>query len=124
MRAQTQSQSPSKGATRQVLTGVVAAAMLCAVGVLHVASKVAAVESGYQLGQLQAAHQKLERENVTLKLQRATLRSAAHIETTARTELGMRTPSPQRVFAVGGPLAPARTAPKSPRAAVALLDPR
>jgi len=94
------------GATRQVLVGVTIAAALGAVGILHVASKVSAVESGYRLGQIEQAHRTLEREHASLMLQLATLRSAAHIETTARTHLGMTAPGPQRIFAVGGPIAP------------------
>jgi cell division protein FtsL len=100
------SSNDSSGATRQVLAGVCIAAALCTVGVLHVASKVSAVESGYQLGQLEDAHRTLEREHATLLLQLATMRSAAHIETTARTRLGMTAPAPQRVFAMGGPVSP------------------
>lgn len=110
-RAQTQTAAGTPGATRQILASVIVAAMLCGVGILHVAAKVSAVEAGYQLGHLEDEHRLLERENVALKLQLATLRSAAHIETTARTQLGMVTPSAQAVFAVGGPVAPVVKAP-------------
>lgn len=94
----------TSGATRQVLLGVFVAGALCAVGILHVAGKVSAVESGYQLGKLEETHRSLEREHAALVLQLATLRSAAHIETTARTKLGMVAPSAQRVFKVGAPI--------------------
>ena len=75
------------GAIHQVLLATAVAAMLCAVGILHVASKVSAVEAGYKLGQLEDAHRVLERDNASLKLQVATLRSAAHIEVAAREQL-------------------------------------
>ena len=122
MRAAALPANGTSGATRQILAAVAMAAMLCGAGIAHVFAKVSAVEAGYQLGQLEDAHRQLERENASLKLQLATLRSAAHIETTARTQLGMTAPAQQMVFTVGGPLAtatvPAPTKPaphKAPR---------
>ncbi|MBS2029797.1 MAG: cell division protein FtsL [Deltaproteobacteria bacterium] len=107
MRAAALPAGGSSGATRQILAAVAMAAMLCGAGIAHVFAKVSAVEAGYELGQLEDTHRQLERENASLKLQLATLRSAAHIETTARTQLGMTAPAPQMVFPVGGPLATA-----------------
>jgi cell division protein FtsL len=115
------------GAIHQVLLATAVAAMLCAVGILHVASKVSAVEAGYKLGQLEDAHRVLERDNASLKLQVATLRSAAHIEVTARQQLGMSAPGSQRVFAVGGPIAPivpAKPAAKKPAAKAPVAKPK
>ena len=114
------------GAARQVLAASLAAALLVSVGLLHVAARVAAVNAGYRLGRAEDLHRDLERENVALKLQRATLRSAAHLEATARTQLGMVTPSAQAVLHVGGPMVPvAKPAPtvakKATHATVALL---
>jgi cell division protein FtsL len=99
-------QGAGGGVIRQVLALTAVAAMFTAVGLLHVICKVGAVEAGYHLGKLEDAHRILERDNVALKLELATLRSAAHIETTARTTLGMTAPAPQAIFAVGGPVAP------------------
>lgn len=119
-RAQTNSGGESKSPTGSILAGVVVAAMLCGVGLFHVYCKIAALEAGYRLGKVEDAHKLLERENVALKLQLATLRSAAHIETTARTNLGMTTPAPQAIFTVGGPIAPiVHTTPKTRKATAA-----
>ncbi len=125
-RAGTAGSASAATATRQVLAASLAAALLVGVGLLHVAARVAAVNAGYRLGKAEELHRDLERENVALKLQRATLRSAAHLEATARTQLGMVTPSAQAVLHVGGPAVPVtRPSPapvkKTARPTVALL---
>ena len=125
-RAGTAGSAGAATATRQVLAASLAAALLVGVGLLHVAARVAAVNAGYRLGKAEELHRDLERENVALKLQRATLRSAAHLEATARTHLGMVTPSAQAVLHIGGPVVPvARPAPvpakKAAHPTVALL---
>ena len=103
---------PSEGgAFRQLWAGVGVAAMLSAMGMLHVATKMAALNSGYRLGKVEDGHRLLERENTQLKLQLATLRSASRLEHVARTTFGMVTPSAQSVFQVGGPVVPVVRAP-------------
>lgn len=106
--------STGAGVTRQVLAASLAAALFTGAGLLHVAARVAAVNAGYRLGKAEEQHRDLERENVALKLQRATLRSAAHLELTARTQLGMVSPSAQSVLHVGGPVVPVVKAPAPP----------
>ena len=114
MRERSETQAGTTGATRQILAGVTVAAMLTGVGLLHVASRMAAVNAGYRLGKVEEQHKLLERDNVALKLQLATLRSAAHLEATARTQLGMTTPAAQAVFQVGGAFAPVNRLPAVP----------
>lgn len=124
MKAKTSHSAAASGsATARILACTAVAAMFTAVGLLHVACKVGAVEAGYRLGKLEEAHRTLERENVALKLELATLRSAAHIETTARTTLGMTAPAPQAIFTVGGPIAPVVYSPPRPAKRPARLVP-
>lgn len=89
------------GGFRSVWVAVGAAAVLVGLGVAHVAWKMAALNAGYRLGHVEEQHRALERQNRALHLQLATLRSAAHLEEVARGQLGMSTPPPQRVIAMG-----------------------
>jgi cell division protein FtsL len=96
----------NSGTMGMLAVGLLASMMLCGAGLLHVSAKVSALDAGYKLAKLEDEHRLLERDNVALKLQLATLRSAAHIEARARTQLLMTTPAAQVVFPVGGPVTP------------------
>jgi cell division protein FtsL len=76
----------------ELLPAALAIALLAAVGVVHVTSRVLVVKVGYELSHLDAEQTSLTRDNDRLKLELATLRSPARLENIARTGLGMIPP--------------------------------
>ncbi len=86
------------GQTRYVALAAVIAAMFAAVGVLHAYSRVAAVNQGYRLSKAEARHRELLREHESLKMERATLKSAPRLESLARNQLGMAPPTSGQVI--------------------------
>lgn len=80
-----------------VLTQLIPMALLAlafvGVGVFHVTARVMVVDAGYRLSKMESQNRALIRENDTLKLELATLKSPARLEKLARTELGMAPPS-------------------------------
>lgn len=102
-----------KGVTLGVIfLELLPAALLCALfaaaGVVHVTSRVLAVDVGYRLSKLEHEGRELTRERDRLKLELATLRSPAKLERIAREKLGMVPPPPSAVITVrsqekGGP---------------------
>lgn len=82
----------------EILPAALAVLLLSVVGVVHVTSRVLVVSQGYALSKLDAQHTDLTRENDRLKLELATLKGPAKLETVARTQLGLVTPSPTQVI--------------------------
>jgi cell division protein FtsL len=74
------------------------------------------VRFGYQIEQFKAERATLEEQNHQLRLVQAALADPERIDTLARTQLGMVSPSPQQVIRVGGP-EPAADALESPELA-------
>jgi cell division protein FtsL len=85
----------------ELLPAALAIALLAAVGVVHVTSRVLVVKVGYELSKLDAEATALTRDNDRLKLELATLKSPAKLESVARTQLGMAPPSPSSIIHVG-----------------------
>lgn len=87
-----------------VITGLLLAAPLAAVGVFHVWSRTRVQGVGYELGRVEAEHRQLLAERDRLNLEVATLRSPGRLERFARERLGMAPPAPGAVVAgmVGG----------------------
>jgi len=77
----------------ELLPAALAIALLAAVGVVHVTSRVLVVKVGYELSRLDQESNLLQRENDQLKLELATLKSPARLEGIARTQLGMAPPT-------------------------------
>ena len=73
----------------ELLPAALAVALLVAVGVVHVTSRVLVVKVGYELSRLDQESTVLTRENDRLKLELATLKSPSRLEGIARSELGM-----------------------------------
>jgi cell division protein FtsL len=92
--------TPAAGPASQIFAAACCAAILASLGVLYVHDKVAAVDEGYRLGVLDRDRQALERENLALKVQLATLRSSQHIEAQARSQLGMVAPTAQAIISL------------------------
>jgi len=99
---------------RQLLPGAVVAALLAAVGILHVAARTEVVDTGYTLSHLEGENRALTLENDRLRLELATLKRSARLETLARDSLGMAAPAqgsvtvlspPAQRASVKGPLA-------------------
>src|SRR5208337_1618041 len=71
------------------------------------------VRYGYQIEQFKAERATLEEQNHQLRLVQAALADPQRIDTLARTQLGMVSPSPQQVIRMGGP-DPVADSPESP----------
>lgn len=101
--------SKSRARLGAVLTQLLPAVFLCllfvAVGVIHVTSRVQVVHTGYRLSALENEGRLLTRENDRLKLELATLRSAARLERIARGKLGLVPPPAGSVIALSPPKA-------------------
>lgn len=104
------------GQLRYVGLAALIAAMFAGVGVLHAWSRVSAVNEGYRLSKAEARHRELLRENESLKMQRATLKSAPRLESLARNKLGMAPPTSGQVIPLSD--RPSRLAPDKTVAAV------
>ena len=78
-----------------------AIALLAAVGVVHVTSRVLVVKVGYELSRLDQEGTVLTRENDRLKLELATMKSPSRLEAMARSQLGMGPPSPAAIVHLG-----------------------
>jgi cell division protein FtsL len=95
--------APGKRGAAALLTGVLLAAPLAAVGVFHVWTRTRVLAAGYDLGRLEAEQRRLTAERDHLKLEVATLRSPGRLERYARERLGMAPPAPGTVVAgMGG----------------------
>jgi cell division protein FtsL len=76
----------------EVLPAAFAVSLLALVGMVHVASRVAVVSTGYELSRLDAQSTELLRENAALKLELATQKSPVRLEALARAKLAMAPP--------------------------------
>lgn len=101
------SKAPRSGAAARVLAAALAAALLVSLGVFHIWSRTRVLASGYELGELTRAHDRLLSDNGRLRIEVETLRSPARLEPYARTKLGMAPPAPGAVLAAGPRLASA-----------------
>lgn len=77
----------------ELIPAALAVLLLATVGVVHVTSRVLVVKMGYELSKLDARATDLQRENDRLKLELATLKSPARLESFARTKLGLVPPA-------------------------------
>ncbi len=87
----------------ELLPAALAIALLAAVGIVHVTSRVLVVKVGYELSKLDGEATALQRDNDRLKLELATLKSPARLESTARTQLGMGPPAAASIIHLGKP---------------------
>jgi len=88
--------------TRIVLGAVLCAALLAGAGLGHTACRIAGVQAGYRLGQVEREYRELLREHEHLKMERATQRSAQRLEAVARTRLGRAAPSASQLVVMKG----------------------
>ncbi|MGI5861186.1 MAG: cell division protein FtsL [Myxococcales bacterium] len=109
----------SAGQARVVLNFALVAAMFAAVGVFHASTRVAVVKAGYELGKVEREYRELLREHEHLKMERATLRSAARLEAIAKAKLGLAPPVAGQVITVGA----TRPAPAPDRTVAAVERP-
>ncbi len=84
----------------EIFPAALAVALLAAVGIVHVTSRVLVVSVGYELSKHDAAATELTRENDRLKLELATLKAPARLEQAARTRLGLKPPPASAVVHV------------------------
>jgi cell division protein FtsL len=77
----------------ELFPAALAIALLAAVGIVHVTSRVLVVKVGYELSRLDGESTTLTRENDRLKLELATLKSPARLEGLARKDLNMAPPA-------------------------------
>jgi cell division protein FtsL len=97
----------NRGISLQVIfLELLPAALLCGlfatVGVIHVTSRVMVVKQGYRLSQLEQDAQALIRDQDSLKLELATLKSPGRLERAARDQLKMQPPGPGALINLGG----------------------
>ncbi len=98
------SRRPTLGVVlRQLLPGAVVAALVSAVGILHVAARTEVVDTGYTLSHLESENRALTLDNDRLRLELATLKRSARLETLARDSLGMAPPAPGAVTVLARP---------------------
>jgi len=84
----------------ELLPAALAIALLAAVGVVHVTSRVLVVKVGYELSKLDGESAALTRDNDRLKLELATLKSPSRLEAIARSKLNMSPPAPASIIHV------------------------
>lgn len=89
------------GQSRLVLRFVLVAALFGAVGLFHAATHVSVVKAGYDLNKVEREYREALREHEHLKMERATLRSAARLESIAKSRLGLLPPAAGQVVSVG-----------------------
>lgn len=85
----------------ELLPAALAIALLAAVGVVHVTSRVLVVRVGYELSKLDQEATALTRDNDRLKLELATLKSPTRLESIARSQLGMAPPAAASIIHLG-----------------------
>ena len=93
---------------RQLLPGALVAALLTAVGILHVAARTEVLDTGYTLSHLEGENRALTLANDRLRLELGTLKRSARLEKLAKDSLGMAPPAPGSVTVLEG--APQRAA--------------
>jgi cell division protein FtsL len=98
VKARARTASRGSGALR-VLGAASLAALLGAVGVLHVWSRTGVTDAGYELARLETEHRRLASERDRLRIEVATLRAPGRLERFARERLGMAPPAPGAVVA-------------------------
>jgi cell division protein FtsL len=81
----------------ELLPAAIAIALIAAVGVVHVTSRVLVVKVGYELSRLDQEQTALTRENDRLKLELATMNSPARLETVVRS-MGMGPPAASSII--------------------------
>ncbi len=114
-RSRAQPRRPTLGVVlRQLLPGAVVAALLSAVGILHVAARTEVVDTGYTLSHLEGENRALTLENDRLRLELGTLKRSARLERLAKDSLGMAPPAPGAVTVLAPPVQ--RSAPPRPLA--------
>jgi cell division protein FtsL len=102
-----QPRRPTLGAVlRQLLPAALVAALLTAVGILHVAARTEVVDTGYTLSHLEAENRGLTLENDRLKLELGTLKRSARLEKLAKDSLGMALPAQGSVTVLARPQHP------------------
>ena len=84
----------------ELLPAALLVVLFATVGIVHVTSRVLVVKVGYQLSTLDQASSDLMREHDRLKLELATLRSPARLESIARQKLQMGPPAPSAILHV------------------------
>lgn len=93
---------------RQLLPAAAVAALLAAVGILHVAARTEVLDTGYLFSHLEAESRALTLENDRLRLELATLKRSARLEKLGRENLGMAPPAPGSVTVLKLPSTPSR----------------
>ena len=87
----------------ELLPAALLVVMFATVGIVHVTGRVLVVKVGYELSRLDQEASELTREHDRLKLELATLRSPARLESIAREKLQMGPPAPSAIFHVSAP---------------------
>ena len=104
-RSRAQPRRPSLGVVlRQLLPGAAVAALLSAVGILHVAARTEVVDTGYALSHLEGENRALTLENDRLRLELGTLKRSARLEKLAKDSLGMAPPAAGAVTELSSPV--------------------
>ncbi|MBX7096216.1 MAG: cell division protein FtsL [Myxococcaceae bacterium] len=78
----------------ELLPAALLVMLFAGVGIVHVTSRVLVVKVGYELSRLDQENATLERDRDRLKLELATMKSPARLESLARAELGLDAPKP------------------------------
>jgi cell division protein FtsL len=112
------------GVLGQMLPVVLCWGLLAAVGVLHVASRSRVVDAAYQLSHLETENRTRTLENDRLKLELATLKRPARLESLARTQLGMAPPEASAVDSLAARLPVPEHAPEGRRVLADRRSPR
>jgi cell division protein FtsL len=84
----------------ELLPAALLVVLFATVGIVHVTSRVLVVKVGYQLSALDQVSSDLTREHDRLKLELATLRSPARLESIARQKLHMGPPAASAILHV------------------------
>lgn len=88
------------GQARLVVRAAIVTGLISCAGVFHVAGHGRAVQAGYALGKIEREHRALLRQREQLMMERATLSSAARLESIAYEQLGLAQPTARQVVTV------------------------
>jgi len=90
------------GELSPIMSAVLLALPVLAAAIFYVWTQVAAVRMGYALSEAAAEHERLVERNRGLRIEVATLKDTARLQTLAETKYKLARPTPAQIFRIGG----------------------
>ncbi|HUU00404.1 MAG TPA: cell division protein FtsL [Myxococcota bacterium] len=102
-RKRTKNRPGPSGWTAGWTAAVIVVAAFSLAAILHVRTKLVAVELGYRLSRAASENKQLQAESRKLRLEVATLRNPRRLRRLAADKLGLFEPRPEQVITIGTP---------------------